>query len=149
MILSAVSVLVVALLSSGVPEVLMNCPVWVRVASVTFTMSCVPRYVSGLWSVLRSSRFTYNRRWMQYGERAFVLISQLAGTAQGERSIEYCSSVIYILQTNCNSAPSQSVHIWRTTSWCPWNCLRPLERWDRGFESHWRNGCLCLFCLYR
>jgi hypothetical protein len=27
------------------------------------------------------------------------------------------------------------------------DCLRPLERWDRGFESHLRHGCLCLFCV--
>jgi hypothetical protein len=27
-------------------------------------------------------------------------------------------------------------------------CLRSLERWDRGFESHSRHGCLCaLFCV--
>jgi hypothetical protein len=30
------------------------------------------------------------------------------------------------------------------------NCLRSLERWDRGFESHSRHGGLCvrLFCVY-
>jgi hypothetical protein len=30
------------------------------------------------------------------------------------------------------------------------NCLRSLERWDRGFESHSRHGCLCmrLFCVF-
>jgi hypothetical protein len=30
------------------------------------------------------------------------------------------------------------------------NCLRPLQRWDRGFESHFSYGCLCvrLFCVY-
>jgi hypothetical protein len=29
------------------------------------------------------------------------------------------------------------------------NSLRPLEHWDRGFESHSRNRCLCvrLFCV--
>jgi hypothetical protein len=27
------------------------------------------------------------------------------------------------------------------------NCLRSLERWDRGFESHSRYGCLCAFTL--
>jgi hypothetical protein len=29
------------------------------------------------------------------------------------------------------------------------NCLPPLERWDRGFESHLRYGCICvrLFCV--
>jgi hypothetical protein len=27
------------------------------------------------------------------------------------------------------------------------NCLRSLERWDRGFESHSRHGCLCAFIL--
>jgi hypothetical protein len=27
------------------------------------------------------------------------------------------------------------------------NCLRPLEHWDRGFESHSRHGCLCAFTL--
>jgi hypothetical protein len=29
------------------------------------------------------------------------------------------------------------------------NCLRSLERWDRGFEFHSRHGCLCvcLFCV--
>jgi hypothetical protein len=29
------------------------------------------------------------------------------------------------------------------------NCLRSLERWDCGFESHSRHGCLCvrLFCV--
>jgi hypothetical protein len=29
------------------------------------------------------------------------------------------------------------------------NCLRSLENWDRGFESHSRHGCLCvrLFCV--
>jgi hypothetical protein len=29
------------------------------------------------------------------------------------------------------------------------NCLRSLERWDRGFESRSRHGCLCvrLFCV--
>jgi hypothetical protein len=29
------------------------------------------------------------------------------------------------------------------------NCLHPLKRWDRGFESHSRHGCLCvrLFCV--
>jgi hypothetical protein len=30
------------------------------------------------------------------------------------------------------------------------DCLRSLETWDRGFESHSRHGCLCAFiqCLY-
>jgi hypothetical protein len=27
------------------------------------------------------------------------------------------------------------------------NRLRPLEHWDRGFESHLRHGCLCAFIL--
>jgi hypothetical protein len=28
------------------------------------------------------------------------------------------------------------------------NCLRPLEHWNRGFESHSRHECLCaLFCV--
>jgi hypothetical protein len=29
------------------------------------------------------------------------------------------------------------------------NCLRSLERWDRGFESRWKHGCLYvrLFCV--
>jgi hypothetical protein len=29
-------------------------------------------------------------------------------------------------------------------------CLHSLERWDRGFESHSKHGCLCvrLFCVY-
>jgi hypothetical protein len=27
------------------------------------------------------------------------------------------------------------------------NCLRPLKRCDRGFESHLRHGCLCAFIL--
>jgi hypothetical protein len=29
------------------------------------------------------------------------------------------------------------------------NCLRSLERWDHGFKSHSRHGCLCvrLFCV--
>jgi hypothetical protein len=27
------------------------------------------------------------------------------------------------------------------------NCLRPLENWGRGFESHYRHGCLCAFIL--
>jgi hypothetical protein len=34
---------------------------------------------------------------------------------------------------------------------CDMNCLRSLERWDHGFESHSRHGCLyCvrLFCVY-
>jgi hypothetical protein len=26
-------------------------------------------------------------------------------------------------------------------------CLRPLEHWDRGFESHSRHECLCTFIL--
>jgi hypothetical protein len=29
------------------------------------------------------------------------------------------------------------------------NSLRPLQRWDRGFESHWRHGCLSAFILCR
>jgi hypothetical protein len=28
------------------------------------------------------------------------------------------------------------------------NCLRPLEHWDRGFESHSRHGCLSAFILF-
>jgi hypothetical protein len=28
-----------------------------------------------------------------------------------------------------------------------WDRLRPFRRWDRGFESHWRHGCLCVFML--
>jgi hypothetical protein len=28
------------------------------------------------------------------------------------------------------------------------NCFRPLERWDRGFESHLRHGCLCAFIMF-
>jgi hypothetical protein len=28
------------------------------------------------------------------------------------------------------------------------NRLRPLEHWDRGFESHSRHGCLCAFILF-
>jgi hypothetical protein len=31
---------------------------------------------------------------------------------------------------------------------CGMKCLRPFEHWDRGFESHSRRGCLCLFCVY-
>jgi hypothetical protein len=27
------------------------------------------------------------------------------------------------------------------------NCVRPLERWDREFQSHSRHGCLCAFIL--
>jgi hypothetical protein len=27
------------------------------------------------------------------------------------------------------------------------NCLRSLERWDRGFESNLRHGCLCMRLL--
>jgi hypothetical protein len=27
------------------------------------------------------------------------------------------------------------------------NCLRQLEHWDCGFESHSRHGCLCAFIL--
>jgi hypothetical protein len=27
------------------------------------------------------------------------------------------------------------------------NCVGSLERWDRGFECHSRQGCLCLFCV--
>jgi hypothetical protein len=27
------------------------------------------------------------------------------------------------------------------------NCLRSLGRWDRGFESHSRHGCMCVFIL--
>jgi hypothetical protein len=27
------------------------------------------------------------------------------------------------------------------------NCLRSLERWDRGFESHSKHECLCEFIL--
>jgi hypothetical protein len=30
---------------------------------------------------------------------------------------------------------------------CDLNCLRSLEHWDRGLESHFRNGCLCAFIL--
>jgi hypothetical protein len=26
-------------------------------------------------------------------------------------------------------------------------CLRPLEHWDRGFQSHFKHGCLCAFIL--
>jgi hypothetical protein len=28
------------------------------------------------------------------------------------------------------------------------NCLRSLGRWDRGFESHLRHGCLVCVCVY-
>jgi hypothetical protein len=28
------------------------------------------------------------------------------------------------------------------------NSLRPLKRWDRGFESLLRHGCLCAFIMY-
>jgi hypothetical protein len=28
------------------------------------------------------------------------------------------------------------------------NCLRSLERWGHGFESHSRHGCLRLFCVF-
>jgi hypothetical protein len=28
------------------------------------------------------------------------------------------------------------------------NCLRPLQHWDREFESHWRHSCLCAFILF-
>jgi hypothetical protein len=28
------------------------------------------------------------------------------------------------------------------------NCLRSLERWDRGFKSQSRHGCLCAFILF-
>jgi hypothetical protein len=27
-------------------------------------------------------------------------------------------------------------------------CLRPLQHWDRGFESHWRHRCLCVLCPF-
>jgi hypothetical protein len=27
-------------------------------------------------------------------------------------------------------------------------CLRPLQHWHRGFESHWRHGCLCVLCAF-
>jgi hypothetical protein len=28
------------------------------------------------------------------------------------------------------------------------NFLRPLERWDRGFEFHSRHGCLCVYSVF-
>jgi hypothetical protein len=28
------------------------------------------------------------------------------------------------------------------------NCLRSLERWDRGFDSHSRHECLCALILF-
>jgi hypothetical protein len=28
------------------------------------------------------------------------------------------------------------------------NCLRLLQHCDRGFESQWRHGCLCVFCVF-
>jgi hypothetical protein len=31
---------------------------------------------------------------------------------------------------------------------CGMTCLRSLEHWDCGFESHSNNGCLCAFFLY-
>jgi hypothetical protein len=50
---------------------------------------------------------------------------------------------------------SWSVPVWHTglsadhSGRAVWgmNCLRPLEHWDRGFESHSRHGCLCAFIL--
>jgi hypothetical protein len=37
----------------------------------------------------------------------------------------------------------------RRTQWRRMNCLRSLERWDRGFQSHSSHGCLCVrsFCV--
>jgi hypothetical protein len=28
------------------------------------------------------------------------------------------------------------------------NCLRPLKQWNRGFESHSRRGCLCVYSVF-
>jgi hypothetical protein len=48
----------------------------------------------------------------------------------------------------------QSIKMWKADHGgrAVWgmNCLRPLERWDRGFESYSRHECLCvrLFCAY-
>jgi hypothetical protein len=28
------------------------------------------------------------------------------------------------------------------------NCLRPLKRWDRGFESHLRHGSVCVYSVF-
>jgi hypothetical protein len=50
--------------------------------------------------------------------------------------VRFCFRIPTILTANHSGGD-----IWGT------KCLRSLQHWDRGFESHWKHGCLCVFIL--
>jgi hypothetical protein len=47
----------------------------------------------------------------------------------------------YLLTATCFDADCSGCAVWGM------KCLRPLEYWDQGFESHTRHGCLSAFIL--
>jgi hypothetical protein len=46
------------------------------------------------------------------------------------------------------SNPTQGIDVWYVYVFIACLCLRPLEHWDRGLESHSKYGCLCASILF-
>jgi hypothetical protein len=56
-------------------------------------------------------------------------------------------STLLIRKPNQPQFKSSMFSICRS-QWHDMNCLRPLKHWDRGFESHLRHGCLCVYSVF-
>jgi hypothetical protein len=85
-----------------------------------------------------------------------TLICDLQGGFQERITVQSCGRPECLCAT-CNSASQFNEYYLHTcikfqadhSSRAVWGmkCLRSLEHWDRGFESHSRHGCLSLFIL--
>jgi hypothetical protein len=78
-------------------------------------------------------------RYPTWGTRAHV-ISRQNWEYPRQESSQYCTTINYIHATAPGADHSGRV-VWGM------NCLRSLERWDLGFESHSSYGCLPVFIM--
>jgi hypothetical protein len=93
--------------------------------------------------VSRSFRFLDGSYQWRASDVMKVLITRrqknkwLKGHCSAFRNFFYNIEMPFIISVDHNGHA-----VWGT------NCLRPLERWDSGFESHSRHGCLCVRFFY-
>jgi hypothetical protein len=85
------------------------------------------KYVHGIfyWILLSSEMWSH------------VVSTVFMSSSQGSVSSGFVCKCTYLLNIDTDQIGRAVKGI---------NCLRPLEHWDRGFESHWRYGCMCAFC---
>jgi hypothetical protein len=108
------------------------------------------------WSVSRPVRFTLRKRtsgihWIG----RWVSPHSLSGGYGGEIKISCPGQVLYthvaVSGKICLHSGPYCILLPITVAGLAvygMNCLRPLEHWVRGFESHSRYGCLCLVCVF-